>query len=108
MYKIESFTAPLLNLHSTYQQLFVLTDKDDSLTSQLNGALYKLTCKSLWLWFWLGLLAALIMGSVWVCVYQPSPLSPFLVNPSRPPAGMENVPEQRLEAAQETTTSTSR
>lgn len=71
MYFIESFTAHLLHLHSTYQQLFVLTHKENSLTSQFSGALYKLTSKSLWPWFWLGLLAALIMGSVWVCVYQP-------------------------------------
>lgn len=75
---IESFTAHLFHLHSIYQQLLGLTDKEELLTYQLNWALYKLTCKSPWFCNWQGPLAALIMDSVRVCVYQPSPFSTYL------------------------------
>lgn len=98
---IEILRAHLFHLHSIYQQLLGLTDTEELLTYQLNWALYKLTCESPWFWCWQGPLAALIMDSVGVCVYQPSPFSTSLATTPRPPAGRQNVPEQKLEATRE-------
>lgn len=76
-----SFTSCALDQSTT-----VLVQRQRRVVNKaVKMSLVQADMEKLWPWFWQGLLAALIMDSAWVCVYQPSPLSTSLAKTLQTP-----------------------